>query len=80
MKLSELLKRLEKHSVISITEERIMSSGKRVLTFSASFPFPKVGGAWYSMVVNAEDEEIADDKIEALLRHLWMFQVDIKSN
>lgn len=80
MKLSALLKQLENHSVISITEDRIIPSGKRVLTFSASFPFPKVGGAWYSMVISAEDEEIPNEKIEALLRHLWMFQVDIKDN
>ena len=80
MKLSELLKRLEKHSVISITEERIRPSGKRVLTFATSYPFPKVGGAWYSMVVSAEDDDISDEKIEALLRHLWMFQVNIKDN
>jgi hypothetical protein len=29
------------------------------------------------MVVHSDDEEIPNEKIEAMLRHLWMFQVDI---
>jgi hypothetical protein len=79
MKLSALLNKLEKHPAITITEERTIPSGKRVLTFAASYPFPKVGGTWYSMVVEAEspEQEIPDVKIAAMLRHLWMYQLDI---
>ncbi len=79
MQLSALLKKLENHPAITITEERVIPSGKRVLTFSAAYPFPKAGGAWYSMVVEADNpqEEIPEEKIAAMLRHLWMYQIDI---
>jgi len=77
MKVKELLERLSHESAISVTEERSLPDGKAVLTFSTKLPFPKVGPAWYSMVVQSEDEDIAPEKIEALLRHLWMLQLDI---
>jgi hypothetical protein len=79
MRINALLRKLENHPVITITEERIIPSGKRVLTFSASYPFPKVGGCWYSMVVGSDDQDIPEEKVAAMLRHLWMFQLDIQA-
>jgi hypothetical protein len=47
------------------------------MPFSSVLPFPKFEPVWYSMVVQSDDEDIPDEKIEAMLRHLWMFQLDI---
>ena len=79
MKLSKLLKELEKYPAITITEERVRPDNKRVFTFSTPYPFPKLGGAWYSMVISHDDEDIRQEKIDAMLRHLWMFQIDIQA-
>jgi hypothetical protein len=77
MKLAELLEKLKAESDIDIHEERSLKDGSRVLTFSSTLPFPKIEPAWYSMVVRSDDENIPNEKIEAMLRHLWMFQLDI---
>ena len=77
MKLSLLLDKLKKAREIDIHEERSLKDGSRVLTFSTVLPFPKFEPTWYSMVIQSDDEEIPNEKIEAMLRHLWMFQLDI---
>jgi len=35
------------------------------------------GAVWYPIVVKPGQDEIDDREIEAMLRHLWMFQLDI---
>lgn len=77
MTAQELLDRLAKHSEIDILDERSVKGGTRVLTFSSVLPFPKSGPVWYSMVVKSDAEDIAHETIEAMLRHLWMFQIDL---
>ncbi len=79
MKLSLLLEKLKQEPDIDIHEERSLKDGSRVLTFSTTLPFPKFEPVWYSMVVLSDDEDIPREKIEAMLRHLWMFQLDILS-
>lgn len=77
MKLGKLLEKLKSEPGIDIHEERSLKDGSRVLTFSTTLPFPKFEPVWYSMVVRSDDEDIPKEKVEAILRHLWMFQLDI---
>jgi len=77
MKLSLLLEKLRQVPEIDIHEERSLKDGSRSITFSAVLPFPKFEPAWYSMVVQSDDEDIPHEKIEAMLRHLWMCQLDV---
>jgi hypothetical protein len=77
MKLSLLLEKLKAEPDIDIHEERSLKDGSRVLTFSSVLPFPKFEPVWYSMVVHSDDEDVPNEKIKAMLRHLWMYQLDI---
>jgi len=77
MKVSALLDKLRTIPEIDISEERDLKDIRRVITFSTVRPFPQLGPAWYSMVVHSDDEEIPQEKIEAMLRHLWMFQIEL---
>jgi hypothetical protein len=77
MKIAELLDKLRNIPEIDVSEERSLKDNRRVVTFSTQKPFPQVGPAWYSMVVHSDDEEIPTEKIEAMLRHLWMFQLNL---
>lgn len=77
MKLVLLLEKLKTEPDIDIHEDRSLKDGGRVLTFSSTLPFPKFEPVWYSMVVRSDDEDIPNEKIAAMLRHLWMFQLDI---
>jgi hypothetical protein len=78
MKLSLLLEKLKQEPDIDIHEERsLKDDGARVLTFSTRLPFPKFEPVWFSMVVHSDDEDVPEKKVEAMLRHLWMFQLDL---
>ena len=77
MKANELLEKLKAVSEIDIQDERSVKDGTRVLIFSANLPFPKNGAVWYPIVVKSDDEDIAQETIDAMLRHLWMFQLDL---
>ena len=77
MKIQWLLEQLKPVSEIK-TVETIHPDGTRTYIFSSVYPFPRVSEpAWYVIVVNPGQEEIDDREIEAMLRHLWMFQLDI---
>jgi len=79
VKIASLLKSLEPIREIKV-EERIHSDGKHVYIFSAAYPFPHVPEpVWYPIVLNPGQEEIDDREIEAMLRHLWMFQINVGS-
>jgi hypothetical protein len=77
MKLAPLLEKLKSFSEIQI-EERIHPDGSRTYIFSSFYPFPRYAEpVWYVIVVKPGQDEIDDLEIEAMLRHLWMFQLDI---
>ena len=77
MKLKELLKKLAEHEEIGM-EERRLKDGTVVYIFFAALPFPKAHEhVWYPIVVKPGQEDIDTAEIEAMLRHLWMFQLDI---
>jgi hypothetical protein len=81
MKLSTLLDRLKKETGFSI-EERKNSDGLQQFILSTVMPFPlKQRPEWYVFTlpkgVAAENFEIEESQTEAMLRHLWMYQVDV---
>jgi hypothetical protein len=83
MKLALLLSTLDKVKEIEV-EKRIHKDGTQVYIFSSLLPFPhpqQYEPAWYVIVVRPGqkpgEEEIDDDEVEAMLQHLWMFQLDI---
>jgi hypothetical protein len=76
MKLSDLLAKLKEHGEIKI-EVRNLPDGTRLYIFFAMLPFPKRGPAWYVFVIPDGQDSIDRLEIEAMLRHLWFFQMDI---
>jgi len=77
VKIAWLLEQLKPVSEIK-TVETIHSDGTRTYTFSSVYPFPRVSEpVWYVIVVKPGQEDIDDREIEAMLRHLWMFQLDL---
>jgi hypothetical protein len=77
VKIASLLEKLKLVPEIQI-EKRIQADGKEVYIFSATYPFPRVPEpAWYVIVLKPGQDEVDDREIEAMLRHLWMFQLDL---
>ncbi len=81
MKLLTLLERLKKEQGLTI-EERKNSDGLKQYVVWTVLPFPlKQRPEWYVFTlpdgVEASDFEIEARQIEAMLRHLWMFQADV---
>ncbi len=77
MKIAWLLEQLRPVSEIQ-TVETIHPDGTRTYTFSSIYPFPRIPEpVWYVIVVKPDQEDIDDREIEAMLRHLWMFQLDL---
>ncbi len=78
MNLSELLAKIDAHPEIKI-EKRVLPDGTTVYIFSNQLPaFPKLmEPRWYPLVVKPGQAEIKRGRIEALLRHLWQFQIDL---
>lgn len=79
MKLSALLERLQEEEELTISEHR--SDGVHQFIISTKIPFPKNHWEWYVYTlpkgVGPEDFELSQWQIDAMLRHLWMFQLDI---
>ncbi len=77
MKIVLLLEKLKPHSEIKITET-ILPDGTKTFVFSSVFPFPRASEpVWYVIVVRPGQEDIDDREIEAMLRHLWMYQLNL---
>ena len=76
MNLKELLAKLDAVDDID-REERHLSDGTIVYIFFSILPFPKFGPAWAPIVIKPGQTRVPRKEIEAMLRHLWQFQLDI---
>ena len=77
MKIAWLLEQLKPVPEIK-TVETIHPDGTRTYIFSSIYPFPRIPEpVWYVIVVKPGQEDIDDREIEAMLRHLWMSQLDL---
>lgn len=76
MKITELLAKIKEVEGIEV-EERRLSDGTAVYVFSSVLPYPKFEPAWYPIVIKPGHEVVPRKEIEAMLRHLWQFQLDI---
>ena len=77
MKIAQLLEKLKTVPEIKILET-IHPDGTRTYTFSSVYPMPRMAEpVWYPIVLKPGQEDIDNREIEALLRHLWMFQLNI---
>jgi hypothetical protein len=66
----------------SVTEIKILETihpdGTKTYTFSSVYPMPRMAEPiWYPIVVKPGQDDIDDREIEAMLRHLWMFQLNL---
>jgi hypothetical protein len=79
MKLSLLLDRLRVEKDLRIDERT--SEGIQQYIIWTTIPFPKNHSEWYVFTLphgmTAEEFDVEKWQIDAMLRHLWMFQVDI---
>ena len=79
MKIAQLLEKLKAAPQIEILET-IHPDGTKTYTFSTVYPMPRMAEpVWYPIVVKPGQEDIDDREIEAMLRHLWMYQLNILS-
>jgi hypothetical protein len=77
VKIALLLEKLKAVPQIK-TLETIHPDGTKTYTFSSVYPMPRMAEpVWYPIIVKPGQEDIDDREIEAMLRHLWMFQLDI---
>lgn len=81
MKLSRLLDRLRAEEDLHV-EERTDSDGTQQYIVWTQLPFPKNHSEWYVFTLpkgmSAADFDIEIWQIDAMLRHLWMFQLEIE--
>jgi len=77
VKIAWLLNQLKSVSEIEVLET-IHPDGTRTYIFSSVYPFPRVAEpVWYVVVLKPGQEEVDDREVEAMLRHLWMFQLKL---
>src|SRR5436305_91048 len=80
MKLSALLDRLKKEHELAIAEH-IDPDGVHQFIIFTKIPFPKNHWEWYVFTlpkgVSANDFDVEQWQIDTMLRHLWMFQLQI---
>jgi len=77
VKIARLLEQLKPHSEIKTVETK-HPDGTRTLVFWCLYPFPRAPEpAWYVIVVRPNQDDIDEREIEAMLRHLWMFQLNL---
>ena len=80
MSLSELLAKIEAHPDIEI-EKRELPDGTQIYIFASELPMPRAyEPRWYPLVIAHGQTEVARKEIDAMLRHLWQFQLDIFSD
>ncbi len=78
MKISSLLDQLKPVREIQTVETKY-PDGTRTYTFSTVYPVPRAPEpAWYVIVIKPGQEDVDDREIEAMLRHLWMAQVQMR--
>ena len=80
MKLSDLLSKLEQIDV-QLAERRVLHNGRTVYILTARLPALPFGVgdravAWYPLIVDAGQNVVPREEVEALLRHLWHAEVD----
>ncbi len=80
MKLSRLLDKLRIEKELKIDERT--SEGVQQYILWTTIPFPKNHSEWYVFTLphgmTAEEFEVEQWQIDGMLRHLWMFQVEIE--
>jgi hypothetical protein len=80
MKLSRLLDRLRAEEELHV-EERTNSDGIQQFIVWTQLPFPKNHSEWYVFTlppgIPADDFDVESWQIDAMLRHLWMLQLEI---
>lgn len=76
MTIKELLAKIGEVKDIEI-EQRRLADNTIVYIFASQLPFPKFGAAWYPIVIRPGQEIVPRKEIDAMLRHLWQFQLDI---
>jgi hypothetical protein len=77
VKIAQLLEKLRAVREIKVLET-IHPDGTKTYTFSSVYPMPRMAEpVWYVIVVKPGQDEIDDREIEAMQRHLWMFQLDL---
>lgn len=78
MKLQNLIEALKEHDV-KVRQVVRHPDGSAVYTFAGQLPEFPCGYcvASYSLTVAGEDDFVGRDRIEALLRHFWLLQVEL---
>jgi hypothetical protein len=77
MNINELLARLKKLKV-DVDEERKLADGRRILILTSLLDFFPLAPhrRWYSLVMEAEQEEVPEEEAEAILRHFWHAEIE----
>jgi hypothetical protein len=78
MNIEKLQRWLSRHG-IEVSENRLQHDGSRVIIFVTQLPdFPHGGRrAWYSVILAKDEVEVAEETIDALLRHCWHGELEI---
>lgn len=76
MNIKELLAKLSEVESIEV-QEKHLKDGTVVYMFFSIRPFPTFQPAWYPIVIPPGHEVAPRKEVEAMLRHLWQFQLDI---
>jgi len=78
MNIQKLLSWLAKHDINPV-EDTLQPDGSRVLVFSTQLPRFPFGDrhVWYPLTIDADQTEVSESEIEALLRHCWHGELEI---
>ena len=80
MNISAPLDKLKKFDEDINVEQRTLSDETRQYIFSAELPFPRLERVWYVITLDAGQDDVEQAEIDAMLRHLWMYQIGLDSN
>jgi hypothetical protein len=62
---------------IDIAADATHPDGRRVVTVTAQLPFPSTRRVWYPVVLSKGQTNVANEEIEALLRHCWHAEQEV---
>ena len=81
MNIARLLARLKNEASVFVAEERKLSDGTIVYILGTHVSFFPLAPRhiWYALVCEPGKDRIEAEEIEALLRHFWHGEIDIKS-